>query len=297
MRLLRLKTLHKIALASAASTLICATRKALGRDPVTYARRSGLQWRLDLREGIDLAIYLFGQFERSTFQRYRRHLRPGAVAVDIGANIGAHTLPLAMLVGPSGRVLAFEPTVYAHAKLCANIALNSDLSTRIAAEQMMLTATESESAPPSLPSSWPLVHAVSRDEVHGGVPKSTVGARAGSLDSYLATRGIERVDFIKLDVDGYECTVLDGSAKTLARDRPILAFELAPDTLAGSGQSALGLLSRLFDLGYMVTPEDKDEPLHNASAFVSSIPRGASLNMFAFPDRQPPRERLTGSLP
>lgn len=281
MRLLHLKTRQKIALAGAAAALICAARKATGRGSIVRARRSGLQWQLDLREGIDLAIYLFGQFERSTFRSYRRHVRAGAIAVDIGANIGAHTLPLARLVGQNGRVLAFEPTDFAHAKLRTNIALNHEISARISTEQMMLTATDSEPMPTSLPSSWPLFDTASGDAVHGGVSKSTAGARAGTLDSYLAARRIDRIDFIKLDVDGHECAVLDGAARTLARDMPAIAFELAPHALASHGWSAPELLSRLLDVGYVVMREGDDRPLANAAALISTIPHGASVNMFA----------------
>jgi FkbM family methyltransferase len=54
-------------------------------------------------------------------------VKPGNAVLDIGRNIGAHTLPLAHLVGPHGRVIAFEPTAYAIRKMRANIALNAGL--------------------------------------------------------------------------------------------------------------------------------------------------------------------------
>ena len=57
-------------------------------------------WELDLREGIDFAIYLQGGFEPAALAGGVGVVKPGSVALDIGANIGSHTLPLAQIVGP-----------------------------------------------------------------------------------------------------------------------------------------------------------------------------------------------------
>src|SRR5262245_34452280 len=113
-----LTTRTKVAIARLAYSAISAVRRRVGLDHSVRVVRDGACWELDLREGIDLAIYL-GLFEAGTSRALRRLVRPGAVVLDVGANIGAHTLRLAKLVGESGRVIAFEPTVYAHTKLLA----------------------------------------------------------------------------------------------------------------------------------------------------------------------------------
>ena len=92
-------------------------RRLVGGGPELVTSRQGLTWQLDLREGIDLSIYLLGRFEPSTVRCYTRLVNPGDVVLDVGANIGAHTLPLARLVGEAGRVIAFELTRYAFLKL------------------------------------------------------------------------------------------------------------------------------------------------------------------------------------
>jgi hypothetical protein len=71
---------------------------------VAQVRRRGLKWELDLREGIDLAIFAFGCFESETYQTIQKIVRPGSIVFDIGANIGAHTLNLARLSAPTGKV-------------------------------------------------------------------------------------------------------------------------------------------------------------------------------------------------
>ena len=105
-------------------------RTLSGKGNVGVFRRGGIVWELDLREGIDFAIYLQGGFEPAALREYRRVVKPGSVALDIGANIGSHTLPLAQIVGPSGRVYSFEPTDYAFEKQLRNLSLNRDLSKR-----------------------------------------------------------------------------------------------------------------------------------------------------------------------
>ena len=112
-----LSTRRKITLARWAYQCVHAARALFTRDDHTIVVRGDIVWDLDLGEGIDFAIYLLGAFERSSIRAYSRLIKPGAVVIDVGANIGAHTLPFAHLVGPAGHVLAFEPTTYAFNRL------------------------------------------------------------------------------------------------------------------------------------------------------------------------------------
>jgi len=99
-----MKTKTKVLIAKMLSSAILAVRG--GRDRSVEATRRGIRYRLDLKEGIDLAIYL-GVYENSTVRAYRKLIRRGDWVLDIGANIGAHTLQFADLVGDGGRVIAF----------------------------------------------------------------------------------------------------------------------------------------------------------------------------------------------
>src|SRR6266850_1982257 len=123
-----LSTKTKIRLATFLSRSVRAVRRMAGaKNDLVVVQRGGLRWQLDLNEGIDFSIYLLGAFERSAISTYRRLIPPAAVVLDIGANVGAHTLHLARAVGEDGRVYAFEPTVYAFDKLQRNLALNPDI--------------------------------------------------------------------------------------------------------------------------------------------------------------------------
>ena len=88
-----LKTRQKIVLASMLSSIVCRARALAGKSSETVIERRGIRWNLDLGEGIDFAIFLFGAFELRTLRAYWPLIQPGDFVLDIGANIGAHTLP------------------------------------------------------------------------------------------------------------------------------------------------------------------------------------------------------------
>ena len=279
-----LNTAQKIALATLASRAVLLFRKMLGRPPEAEFTRRAIRWRLDLREGIDFSIYLLGAFEPETVKAYSAIVKPGQTVLDIGANIGAHTLPLAGLVGEAGKVFAFEPTAFAVRKCAANMALNADLAARISLHQIMLVEKKGESLPAGVFSSWPLIEAEALHEKHRGRLMDTKGARTATLDEMVAELKIDRIDFIKLDVDGYEYPVLAGARATLARYRPVIAMELAPYVHAEHGHSLEELVSLLTASGYDLRHIDSHKPLSADAAILRKlIPEGGSINVLAIP--------------
>jgi hypothetical protein len=131
-----LPTKHKIAIARAVNRVIVAARAIIGRSSRVAVRRRNVKWELDLNEGIDLALYL-GVYQRIP-KRAFQWIPPGWLVIDVGANIGAHALPLAHDV--DGHVIAVEPTDYGFSRLKANVALNPRLHPRLILVQAALTA-------------------------------------------------------------------------------------------------------------------------------------------------------------
>lgn len=97
-----------------------------------------MSWCLDVSEGIDLAIFVFGAFEKDTRRALKKLATSGQTEIDVGANIGAHTLELARSIGPTGSVIALEPTDEVFERLARNIALNPDLASRIIPRKVAL---------------------------------------------------------------------------------------------------------------------------------------------------------------
>jgi FkbM family methyltransferase len=279
-----ISTKQKIRIARTAARLVTGVRRSLGAGKAADVRRGGLNWRLDLGESIDFAIYLLSAFERGTQRQYGQILKASDVALDIGANIGAHTLPIARCVGPLGRVHAFEPTAFAFAKLAANIARNPALGERITARQILLSDGGAAAPPAAIAASWPLDGGRGGHPLHGGREKTTQGAKAQTLDFYVARAGLERIDFIKLDVDGNECQVLRGWRETLRRFRPPIILELAPYVFSGGENSFEAFIELLRRAGYKLLRSPGGGALSlDAATLARAIPQGASINAWALP--------------
>jgi FkbM family methyltransferase len=279
-----LKTKQKIALAAIAYRILSTARFLFGKNDCVQVRRGGFRWQLDLREGIDFAIYLLGAFESSTADILRKLVRRGDIVIDIGANIGAHTLGLAQSAGSGGQVYAIEPTDFAFAKLKQNLALNPELDARVHAHQILLAAERHAPRQSEIYASWPLKSATTVHSKHGGRLVTTQHAEVATLDDFVARSGMERVDLIKIDVDGHEYPVLKGGSETLARFRPILVMEMSPYIHAEENYKFEDLIGLLGQHGYSLQDTDHQSsvPL-DADQLRRMIPDGSSINVIAHP--------------
>jgi len=277
-----MKTTHKIAAARTIYHAVHAGRAVLGRTDQEIAVRDGVTYDLDLSQGIDFAIFLGNIYERQTKAALRKLVSPGSLVLDIGANIGAHTLHLAQLVGPNGRVMAFEPTDFAFRKLGRNLELNPSLAARVEAYHCFLTGADGASVPNAIYSSWPLAKEAGLHAKHLGREMQTETAQARSLDSILGERADRKVQLVKLDVDGFECDVLRGATSMLRDARPIFVMELAPYVLEERDASLDQLLSYFIPNGYVFYDERTRKPLpSSAKELHRMIANGAGINAIA----------------
>lgn len=254
-----------------------------GRDLVRV-RRHGIVWDLDLREGIDLTIYALGAFERDTLRAIESLVRPGATVLDIGANVGAHTLHLARLVGEKGRVIAFEPTDFAIAKLRANLKANPALEPRVEVHQAFLVK-DAAAAPdvPAVASSWPVDGSLPDDQEMGSRAMGVSGASAMTVDNVIAASGDPAIQLIKMDVDGHELEVLEGARQMLGRRHPVIVMELAPYVFHPPSKFD-AMVKFLTDLDYVFRPLGSAVELPSDPATLRTlIPRLGSVNVVALP--------------
>jgi FkbM family methyltransferase len=275
-----LNTSQKIKIATLAYGAVSTVRRVLGMSDQAVICRNGITWEVDLREGIDFSIFLLGGFELATLRLYASILQPGDVVLDIGANIGAHTLPFARLVGRDGKVYAFEPTQYAFEKLQRNVAVNPALAGSIVLVNAMLVSDLRSPLAPQIYSSWPLHQEEGLHSRHRGKMMSTCDAAAMTLDEFVDKEGIGRIDFVKLDVDGNEDAVLAGAANTLRRFRPRVLMEWAPYLFEGKAGIMERILSGFIDLGYgPKKPLDRRVLPTTVEALNAMVPKFGSMNV------------------
>jgi FkbM family methyltransferase len=145
--------------------------------------------------------------------------RPGDVVLDAGACFGDTAVYFADAVGEGGRVYAFDPLPAHQAVIDFNVAQNA-LQSRVVS--VPLAVGEQSSA-----------HPAPRQAASDGVAQPGFSLHTAaedipliSIDDYAEREKLERVDFIKMDIEGYELAALKGARRTLARCRPTLAISL-----------------------------------------------------------------------
>lgn len=216
----------------------CYKRMNFGRKIVV--ERNGINYELDLGQYIDSMLYYEGQFERDSNLVFERYVKENMVVVDIGANIGVHALKLASLVGRNGIVYAVEPTQWALNKLERNCALNPNINNikpfRIALSDKTHLAKTYE-----FKSQWSLDK---QEHIESGVIDYM------TFDDFISVNNISDIDFIKLDVDGYETKILKGGRDYLKMNRPVILVEMSDYWQKKVGDSLAELTSTLDACGY-----------------------------------------------
>lgn len=188
----------------------------------------------------------------------KSYLQPGMVVFDLGAHHGFYTLLAANLVGPTGKVIAFEPSPSERRKLIWHIRLNRCRQVKVepfavsdSEGTMKLYLTKDNSA-----------NSLSTPEISPVVSEVTV--QVTSLDKYCKCNDINRIDLIKMDVEGAELLVLQGAQWVLSALRPVIITEINRHTMARFGYTPTDLVAFLERHGYRLQPIDGEE---NAVAF------------------------------
>jgi len=225
------------------------------------------------------SLELYGEYSEAEVDLFRFLIKPGDMVVEAGANLGSLTLPLARLVGPAGRVLAFEPQRSMHTLLCANAALNG--LSNINAERMALGETDGTTTVP-----------VAQWDASGNFGGIAVGEGKGEVcaQARIDSWGLQRLNFIKIDVEGAELGVINGGAETIRRLRPAMLVE------NDRRDRAAALISAITALGYecwwhlapLFNPSNYDGKTENVFGRMVSInmlclPEGAGIEVKGIP--------------
>ena len=189
-------------------------------------RRNNVVYEVDLSEGVDLSLFLFGNFQGHVTNKKYFTLKDDAVIFDVGANIGSMAFRFAQQA-PQGRVYAFEPTDFAYRKLLTNLSLNPHLAKRIIPVQLFLSDQTKSDHQISAYASWKVDGSASNTHpLHGGAIKSAKSVPAVTLDDYCLENRIHGVDLIKIDTDGHEFRVLRGASRIVEKSLPYIIFEI-----------------------------------------------------------------------
>lgn len=201
----------------------------------------------DMTTAFGRKLYRYG-VDEPDLELLHQRLRPGDVFVDGGAHVGLFTLVAAKIVGPEGKVFAFEPHPETFRRLQRNVELNGLRNVHLHPEAL---GKEEGTA------RFTLLHGDHAPWSHLGDPTETtassvVDVRVVSLPKIIPVALWPRVRLIKLDLEGGEVAVLEGARPLLEAVRPDLLLEVVPEHLRRFGASVEDVTALLGSLGYAV---------------------------------------------
>ena len=228
-------------------------------------------WMFFNGPNIGKCFELYGEYSESEVSVFKAYIKPGDYIIEVGANIGSLTLPISKIVGNDGRVIAFESHPETFNVLCANLALNQlknikPVNAFVAHDVTVDTASEVWGKYAFVSDIWE----TSYDQI----------------DRFA----LPRLDFIKVDVDGSELTVLKSGIEPIKKHKPVIYFE--NDLQDRSTE----LIKWVMDMGYRIFFHPA--PIFQAENFLKNpvnawTPRDIiSFMMLAIPEGKPIPDNL-----
>jgi FkbM family methyltransferase len=239
-------------------------------------------------ESLSKPIFL-GDYETGTCRFVQKILSGGEVVFDIGANIGFYTILFSRLVGDTGKIHAFEPSLREFLNLCENVSRNQvnnvylnqvGISDQNTYAMMNVMKDERFGA-------YNTFGRVNHYYVRNAeVNPETV--RLTTLDNYCEDYSLNSPDLIKIDVEGLEKKVFEGGRLMLERDNaPLIIFELFEQVLEGANSSSEEICRLLSEHRYSIYDLDDHGNL-------SQYKKGISRNVVALKENHFPRVRDAG---
>lgn len=218
-------------------------------DAIRRKTVDGITYDLQLNEWMEYALFFGIKNEDKT--PLFKNIQQGFLILDVGVNFGETLLNFAKLTGNTGTVYGFEPMPFTYKKCRHNVGLNDFKN--IVVENLALSNS--------------MEKLVINDPLNGNsggtyVSKITVAAEnkitinAITLDDYVIEKDLKKIDFIKIDVEGYETNVLLGALNVIQKFKPILYIEVCDENLKRAGSSAIALMELLLNNNYQIRKSD-----------------------------------------
>ncbi|MFN6517484.1 MAG: FkbM family methyltransferase [Nostoc sp. CreGUA01] len=208
---------------------------------------------------------------------WRNSIKPGMTVIDVGANVGVYTFSAALKVASKGRVLAVEPfsgCVHCLQETCrinqlswVNVCAGAASDRNGTVKLLLHSANE-------------LNQVISSDAAENISSDSYEEATCFTLDSLIEQENIERVDFLKIDAEGHEMSVLAGSQKLLTEFSPIILYENIAGSQGSNIEVAEYLINKGYELFYYQPYTQKLIPINFTKDFQEQ------LNFIAFPPKK-----------
>ena len=209
---------------------------------------------------ISRSIFLTGYYEPNQFAFLDRVLVPGMTVIDIGANFGLYTLFAAIKVGDYGTVLSIEPSEREIQRLKTNIRTNS-LEKRARILEVAVSNHRTEAELSIATATNPGHNTLGRFGYESVQLQDKEIVQVECLDDLVQQNKLQRVDLIKMDIEGAEFFALQGAIETLTCFHPVVLMELSDRTLEHQGCHSSQIWDLLIEHGYQIYTFAQDSGL------------------------------------
>lgn len=254
-----------------------------GQQKSLYKTNDGINLWLGGNSSIDQGIIASGRWENETTQLFTQLINQNDTVIDIGANIGYYSTLFSKLVGPKGKVIAFEPTNYYYKLLNENISVNVLNNIEVVKKGLSNISQELEIY---IDESSATLH-----QPFDFYIKEKEKISLTTLDNYIVSLNLDKIDLIKIDVDGHDQFVLDGAMKTIRRYKPLIIIEISHIHYLEAGVTAWDFYEKLKAWGFFIYYEidrkeilSRNEFLAKCGSFSQSYNIILSLNKITICD-------------
>jgi FkbM family methyltransferase len=206
-------------------------------------------------------------FEEAERKIIKRLVRPGMIVFDIGANIGLYTAVIAKQLNNKGHVFSFEPYSSTCDYLKYNVSLNE--LNNVTVEGLALTDSDGQQDFFIFPEGEEVYNSLGaqKRDVEKTKAERTIKVQVSKLDTYCKINKIDRIDFIKLDVEGAEEKVFEGGKEVFKTLNPIIITEIYEKSAIQCGCSGVRMLKNFGQLGYTIYNIDEKSNLTKLTDF------------------------------
>ncbi|MDF1672247.1 MAG: FkbM family methyltransferase [Vicingaceae bacterium] len=221
------------------------------KETIRQVSRNGINFSLDISD--IMAWYIYFDFKEPAKEKLYSLIKNSNTVIDIGANIGETSLNFAKLVGDKGKIYSFEPDPINYKSLEYNLSLNNfknislnNLGLGNQAGTFKIHTYDNNNKGMNR-----IVSNNSEVENYREISVTT-------LNDYVKKQSINKIDVIKIDVEGFELNVLKGAKDVLKQFSPDLFIELDESNLIEQGSSAIELIALLSEFNYNIVNADNN---------------------------------------
>ncbi|MBL4862663.1 MAG: FkbM family methyltransferase [Crocinitomicaceae bacterium] len=212
---------------------------------ITSSYDNDLKIKLNIDDCIQQQIYFLDFYDKRGINFLKKHLKKGDGFIDIGANIGSYSLIASKLVGEHGKVHAFEPIEDVYNRLLFNVQLY-DLENVTTCKKAIYETKDLLKFFVSSHENLGMSSIFHHDTESGHMER----VEAISLDEYVSALNIEKINLIKIDIEGAELFALKGMQNTIKKFRPIIVMEISEDVLQNSSIKSTDVIDFMEEFDY-----------------------------------------------